>query len=321
MASRPSRSTCPPTLFLFAVGLLALVGLPYLPAMAEWHRRLDATAMHVAEDYAETAAPHAVHSHDADWTADGTHGEPVHAVGDVRTAPGATLDAVRAGGSLSLAVGTTVGRHAHAAEHLRVGRDCTLHGSVSADGTATVGAGTRFERLSAPALFLGTAHQPRLRPAASVCFEPTPRRDVCGRYVVQGDLAIPAGALVGGTVIASGDVRLGAGARVDGDVRSGGDLVLAEGATVGGHAFADHAITLGPGAAVDGVAVARRRLALGADARVGVHDAPASATADMVHVEPGAIVYGTLWARIDGQIAALPAVPPPVALPDPLPIP
>ena len=293
-------------ILLFGLGLLALVLLPYLPAAAEWHRRLDATAMHVAEDYAETAAPAAVHTHDAGWTVDGRHGEPTHAAGDVTTRPDAALTAVRAGGSLSLACGTTVVRHAHAAEHLRVGRDCTLHGSVSADGTATIGAGTQFERLAGSALFLGAAHQQTPRPPARARFEPAPRRDETGRYVVQGDLDVPDGALVGGTVVASGDIRLGAGARIDGDARAGGDLALADGATVGGHAFADRAIALGAHAAVDGVVVARRRLSLGAHARVGRHDALATATADTVRVTPGAIVYGTLWARADGRIEALP---------------
>ena len=287
------------TLLLFALCCLGLVGLPYVPALAEWLRGTDALALPIAEAYHEThvALPQQVR-HDL-LTPDGAR----HATSArLETDAGASVSVVAAGDDLVLGAGTTVAEHAHAGAHLRVGPGCTLRGSASSDGAAAVSAGTRFERLHAPALFLGGPHAPKPRWVAQRQFAPAARRDASGRYVVSGDLDVPEGAVVGGTLIASGTVRLGAGAHVDGDVRAGGDLVLGDQATVVGHAFSDHSLTLESHATVEGAAIARRRLALGAHARVGRHDRPATATADIVEASAGALVHGTLWARVRGHV-------------------
>ena len=289
----------------FAVLSLAFAGvllLPYLPALAEWLRRTDAGAMPIAESYRETEVdlPSPVGTDVV--AADGAR---VATIASLRTSAGAAVEAVAAGDDLLLGPGSVVAEHAHAGAHLRVGPGCELLGSASSDGAAAVSSGTRFERLHAPALLLGARHAPRPRPLTRSRFSPAERRDASGRYVVEGDLDIPAGATVGGTLVVSGTVRLGEGAHVDGDVRVGRDLVLGPDASVSGHAFAERAIALGLCAAVDGTAVARRRLTLGPHARVGCHDRPATATADVIDAAPGALVHGTLWARVRGAVVSI----------------
>jgi cytoskeletal protein CcmA (bactofilin family) len=122
------------------------------------------------------------------------------------------------------------------------------------------------------------------------------------RFLVHGDLDVPAWKALHGSVVASGDVRLRRGARVMGSIKSNGDLVLEEGAQVDGSAICARKMTIGRNCRVHGPVLAEHELAIERGACCGSVEKPTTISAPEIRIRVGAMAFGTVWAKEQGLV-------------------
>jgi hypothetical protein len=122
-----------------------------------------------------------------------------------------------------------------------------------------------------------------------------------GRWLIDGDFAVPAGATVDSDLVVSGTLRLGDGAVVRGAVKSatliGGERVLYHGAIV-----ATRRLALGAESRVVGPIVVEGEAELGVGCRVGGAADETTISAVSVRVGAGVSVFGEVWARGWGEV-------------------
>lgn len=122
-----------------------------------------------------------------------------------------------------------------------------------------------------------------------------------GRWLIDGDYEVPAGATVDSDLIVSGVLRLGERVVVRGAVKSatliGGAHVVYHGAIV-----AATRLALGAGSHVAGPIVVEGEAELGPDCRVGGAADETTISAVSVRAGAGVTVYGEVWARGWGEV-------------------
>jgi hypothetical protein len=122
-----------------------------------------------------------------------------------------------------------------------------------------------------------------------------------GRWLIDGDFDVPAGATVDSDLIVSGVLRLGERVVVRGAVKSatliGGAHVIYHGAIV-----AATRLALGAGSHVAGPIVVEGEAVLGMGCRVGGAADETTISAVSVRAGAGVTVYGEVWARGWGEV-------------------
>jgi len=236
----------------------------------------------------------------------------VYARAPLTSGPGTVFRAVYADRELTLGPGSRVLRWTHAGGVLTVGARSLLRGRVSSDTAVRLGTGSVFERIGAPVIAAGSEQEPPpAPPAAPKTWRPVDARRVGDHWRVEGDLEIPEGVLVKGSLVVAGTLRVGLGAIVAGSLKAHRDIVLGGEAQVHGSVVSRTRIELGQAAWVGGSLIAERDVRLGKDAVVGGPGRPATVSATEVELQDGATVYGQISARREartvGQWAGGPA--------------
>lgn len=287
---------------LVAAGILAV----FAPALAEWALPQDQHPLPIAATYTEDqhrgpatfrvwkAAPHA----DFDAREQALLGlAPMQATTDVTIPSGTHLRSFYGERQVWLEPGVAVQDWLYG-ETVVALADVSLAGSVEAAEMLSLLGPARFERLHAPTVQFGPADAMPEAPFPLALFETAATHSL--RPLVSGTVTVPDGALVDDDLIATGDLTLGAGSRVRGSVKAGGKLLLGRGAVVEGHAVAGGDLMLSTNARVYGVAASEADVYAASLARVGVPGTPSTLTGEHVHISPGVVVHGTVWARQDG---------------------
>ena len=235
----------------------------------------------------------------------------VSAQGSLRTAVGGVYRALWAGRHLHLAPDSTLLRWAHGAQ-VQVSSGCRLAGRVSADDSITVGVGTSFTLLHAPTVRFLPAPSDKPAPKTSLSSIGLPEAVVwnvaAARGTCEDALEVAAHCAWRGDLVCRGTVSLGLGCNAHGSVKTQGDLMLGAGSNITGSAFAQGRITLCAGCRVRGALVSERAIVIGSDCVIGAPGYPASVAAPSIQVDPGVVVYGTLWAGASGSTSAAPAM-------------
>jgi len=222
----------------------------------------------------------------------------VYARAPLVAGPRTVFRAVYAERELVLGEETQVLRWTHAGGKLTVGAHSLLRGRVSSDAAVQLGSGTVFERIGAPVIAMGAAQEPPPAPPATPkAWQPAEGRRVGDHVRVQGDLVIPEGVLVKGSLVVAGSLRIGLGAIVTGSVKAHREIALGDEAQVHGSVVSRTRIVLGQAAWVAGSVIAEHQVALGKDAVVGGPSAPATVAATEIELASGATVYGQISAR------------------------
>jgi hypothetical protein len=226
----------------------------------------------------------------------------VYARAPLISGPRTVFRAVYADRELTLGEGTRVLRWTHAGGALSVGAGSLLRGRVSSDSVVRLGTGTTFERIGAPVIAAGSEQEPPpAPPAAPKTWRPTEGRRVGDHWRVEGDLVIPEGVLVKGSLVVAGTLELGVGAIVAGSLKAHRDIVLGSEAQVQGSVVSRTRVELGQAAWVGGSVIAERDVQLGRDAVVGAPGQPATVAATDVRLLAGATVYGQISARREAR--------------------
>jgi cytoskeletal protein CcmA (bactofilin family) len=199
-------------------------------------------------------------------------------------------------------------RWLHAGLAVRVGPDSRLHGRVSAGRAIELSDGCYFERLNAPRITFGRSVQ-----VASVRVARTPLDvdDVpnvvdkeAGRWLVRGEVKLPASRSLETDLVATGDVRVGKDVQIVGSVKSHRDIYLGMGVEVHGSVVARRHVYMSEGCRVHGPVLAENTVFIGAGCSIGSPSMPTTISARRIHVSEGVTTYGTIWAHHEGVVAA-----------------
>ncbi len=222
--------------------------------------------------------------------------------------PGAVYRAILGESDVRIGEGSTVLRWVHAEHDLTIGDGSHLSSRASAVGEMRLGEGVRFSRVRATRIIVGAdtplpagVPEPLL---AGTMKMPRSARQERGFIRVGGDLAIPPGESVLGTLVVRGTLRLGANARISGSAKVHGACHLEAGAIVDGSLVCRGDIHLAKGCRVVGPVIADGDVWLGEGCSVGVPGHPASVAGADVVCGKGSQIYGAVTARVDGQTAA-----------------
>jgi cytoskeletal protein CcmA (bactofilin family) len=219
--------------------------------------------------------------------------------------PNAVYRAVYAERDLTLGRDSAVLRWAHAGGRLAVGPDSVLRGRTSSDTGVVLGAGVAFERIGAPIISAGAdepSEPPPPPPSMPRLFKlPEAAKRIGDHTRIEGDLTIPVGVRVSGSLVVAGTLRIGLGAIIEGSIKAHRDVELAAEAQVSGAVVTRTRLVVGAGAWIGGPAIAEMSIRLDRGAVVGGADLPATASAPEVELARGATVYGQISAPNGGR--------------------
>jgi cytoskeletal protein CcmA (bactofilin family) len=194
---------------------------------------------------------------------------------------------------------SSVMRWIHAVGEFSADPGCHLYGRVSSDTGIRLSEECSFLRLNAPYIAIGSEVEPVETVAHLGTILATQQR-----LLHDGDFEIRAGETFPGNLVVRGRLRIGAGARVCGSVKSEKEVVLESGAAVEGSLISASIMRVGQDCRIRGPVIAERAMLLQKGVRCGTLQNPTTVSAPSIRVEEGVEVFGTLWARDQGQVVA-----------------
>jgi len=206
---------------------------------------------------------------------------------------------------VDLGEGTTVLRWVHARGLLRVGDRSRLFGRATADREIILGDAIDFDRLEATVVRVSEAETPEPAVAPTAEYEvfqfPPDTIELGPRYwKTERDLLLPPYSALLGTAITTGSIVINAGARVAGSLKAHGEIIVRGGAIVQGSITAWDRIIIESGARVSGPVISEKLIEVQA-AIVGGATRRTTVTAPIIHLYPGATIYGAVMAGDEGR--------------------
>jgi cytoskeletal protein CcmA (bactofilin family) len=203
-----------------------------------------------------------------------------------------------------LGAGSRVMRWIHAVGEFTAGPGCRLYGRISSDSLIRIEADCSFLRLNAPRIEFGrvATNSDETPPNSSV--DASTGSGSLPRFLHDGDFSVHAGQVISKNIVIRGKLHIHSGARVCGSVKSTKDMVLEKGASVEGSLISASNMLIGPQCVVHGPVIAEHELAIGAGTQCGNLRHPTTVSAPRIEIEQGVVVFGTLWAREQGQVMA-----------------
>ena len=221
---------------------------------------------------------------------------------------GGIFRAILAGADVDLAAGCEVLRWVHAGGTLTTGSDCTLWGRASSVGMMALGDGTRFQRLAAQRVEFGwpVGDRPSIAANHEVMTPPGHAKVFASRWVVDGDLEIPAGQVLPANLVVSGRLTVARGAHVGGAVRA--ETIVAHAQSVfSSSVVATKSLVLDVECLVNGPVVVEGEAVFGDRCHIGELATPTSISASAVKVGNGVVLHGEIWVRRQGVVVPLPS--------------
>jgi len=200
-----------------------------------------------------------------------------------------------------LSAASSVMRWVHAVGEFRADPGCNLYGRISSDRRICLQRDCTFQRLNAPCVEIGQAMGTELLPLTNLDVASAEAQSP-PRLLHDGNFEIPAGEIFRGNLVVRGKLRIGQGSRVYGSVKSDGDMLLDPGARVEGSLISASQMQIGSNCAIHGPVIAERLMLIAAGTRCGTSEIPTTVSAPWIEVEEGVVVFGTLWAREQGQV-------------------
>lgn len=228
-----------------------------------------------------------------------TFAKEVYAGGEINGGEKSVFRALLGEKDIHLTQGSTVVRWAHAVGVFRAEHNCVLYGRISSDREIQLESGCVFQRLNAPRIVLGGSY---VVEDSNFDAETAPASIPVGRRLVDENLEIQAGEIVSTSIVTRGKLHLGAGARVLGNVKSHEHMTLDAGVHVEGSLICGSTMHIGPDCRITGPVIAEHRIAIETGTRCGSVRALTTVSAPTVEIVGGVTVFGTIWARTEGQV-------------------
>ncbi len=219
----------------------------------------------------------------------------------------AAYRAILARSEIRLAEDSMVLRWIHAGGWIRVASNSQLYGRASSAEGLELHEDVHFERLHAPEIRFGqnSASTPLPDHAwqGNTAWEPPSRAEFAGeRWFVRGALEIPTRARCSHDIVATGAVTIQEHGWLQSSLKSQQELLLKDNCRVDGAIVAGGALRIGKNSRISGPLVSEGEVVLATGCRIGTPELPTTISARRIRVEPGVVVYGTLWAREGGWV-------------------
>jgi cytoskeletal protein CcmA (bactofilin family) len=231
------------------------------------------------------------------------HNEDALVMGNLRVESGASIATAQCTGDLHVGQGTSIS--ALRAQHIYLNAAVTVHDVASATHTLSVQPDCQFCWLDAPVVkFIAATDNAPLIPH---CNEDIPlqledelrhKQDKFTR--IDGNWHIEQKTQLLGNYVVTQDVVLASDCKVLGNIKAYGNVKLCERSQVHGSVFAEGRIELSSAATVLGVVSSRQAVLLQAGSVVGHVNQLSSVSAPYIVAHAGAIVHGSVRARMQG---------------------
>jgi hypothetical protein len=222
--------------------------------------------------------------------------------GNLSGANDSVLRAVLCDGNATLGERTSVMRWIHAEGNIEAGQESRLFGRASASGSITLAYGCQFERLHA-IMVSTTLGQVFWAEHTSIFGEQSIIDSKLGRLCIHRDFHLNEGDIVQGHVVASGKVTIAGNVRVTGSLKSHTGIQIASGAELDGAVISRGNLAIGSRCYIRGPVLGEEELVIGAGTQIGSPGMPTTVSAPRIRLSPGALVFGTVWAREKGEVA------------------
>jgi cytoskeletal protein CcmA (bactofilin family) len=123
-----------------------------------------------------------------------------------------------------------------------------------------------------------------------------------GRKRIHGQTRLSAGEQHYGNVVTTKGLEMDEGACVFGSVKANGQVELNERAEVDGSLVSTKRIHIASGCFVKGPIISEREIVIEAGVQVGLPGVPTTISAPHIHIAPGSVLHGTVWARVEGRV-------------------
>ena len=230
-----------------------------------------------------------------------------HATGDfysftsVETGQNNIFRALMSESEIQLGKNTRILRWTHAETSLIAGESCALFGRASATRSVTLSKDCSFERMHAPVIYTSTgASQLPLR-MESDAFSKLARSGI-GRMRVQGKAHLSAGQQHRGDLVSTKGLQMDEQSSVLGSVKANGEVRLHERTTVDGSLVSTKTIHVGADSFVKGPVISEHEIRIGTGVQIGIPGTPTTISAPKIHLAPGSVLHGTVWARVEGRV-------------------
>ena len=230
-----------------------------------------------------------------------------HATGDfysftsVETGQNNVFRALMSESEIQLGKNTRILRWTHAETSLIAGESCALFGRASATRSVTLSNDCSFERMHAPVIYTSTgASQLPLR-MESDAFSKLARSGI-GRMRVQGKAHLSAGQQHRGDLVSTKGLQMDEHSSVLGSVKANGEVRLHERTTVDGSLVSTKTIHVGADSFVKGPVISEHEIRIGTGVQIGIPGTPTTISAPKIHLAPGSVLHGTVWARVEGRV-------------------
>jgi hypothetical protein len=236
----------------------------------------------------------------------------VYAGGDFFCGRYSACRAVLSEGRAELERDCTILRWIHTKGELHAAQGVQLFGRASSDTSLHLAEGVVFERLHAPKIEFGEITEDiDLGAQASlplIDWQPEQENEMLGdRWRINGDVVIPVGSrCTAPIVVLSGLLIVGAASSIERAIKCNGNLILGEACCCDDAVVATERLEVGAGCLVQGPLISETIVLLRSGCIIGTADAPTTITAPQILIEPGVIVYGTVWARERGEVGFQP---------------
>ncbi len=228
--------------------------------------------------------------------------------GSLETGSGCIFRAILAREDAALGPACEVLRWVNTGGAFSAGMESVLWGRASSWGSMSLSEGVRFQRIAAPRIELGWPQRELKRDMKErpLMVAPAHVTISASRWMVNGDLDVPAGQSITADVIVSGKLRVGRDAAILGGVRC--DVLVAhEDSIFMRSVIATGRMVFGARCHVTGPVVVEGEVVLGDDCRVGDGESQTTISAVTVRAGNGVVICGEVWARQQGVVRALPS--------------
>ena len=224
-----------------------------------------------------------------------------YARGNVDSGKNNTFRALLSDYDVALRSGSRILRWLHAEGDLKVDEDCILFGRASAGKAMTLSQRCRFERIHAPVIYSSIAAREIDVRAESAAFSKLARAGM-GRTRVPGHVQIKMDGQRNGDLVASKGILLQEGAGVFGSVKANGEIDMHQHAEVHGSLVATKSIRVAKGCFIQGPIIGEHEIFIDSGTQIGLPGCPTTVSAPRVHIATGAVLHGTVWARVEGRV-------------------
>jgi predicted acyltransferase (DUF342 family) len=213
--------------------------------------------------------------------------------------------AILAENDIILSDKSVVFRWVHSGNILQINNGCKLFGRASADNAILIAGDCEFERLQSAKTIFGK--EVNLLPidysgkGLNVVREFSNVKDRFEkRWLITGNLEIPANSYFDGDIIATKKLTIGAGSIIKGSVKGTTELVLEENVVITGSAVSANDIETNNSCRVFGQLIAEGTINIGNNNIIGSLENPVTVTAACLKISNGVTIFGSIRADEKG---------------------